>query len=188
MVSISSYLADPVLTLLKEVAASLAFMAAAVSNVQPTITNRVIILQHCLGLCKLKTVLCSSSLSGTISVDGFCRCNGRSQRWSRFREAYLFSGHPGTTCWTLLLALISFNELRQPCFLTVMEELNQTGKGSLRRPCRPKFWSHTEDLLSLVAQVEFFLSQVENRPLGWQPTARALNQLLDDDNSKHSVF
>lgn len=52
-VSISSYLADPALTLLKEASASLVFMAAAVSDFQPTITNHLIILQHCLGLCTL---------------------------------------------------------------------------------------------------------------------------------------
>lgn len=137
MVSISSYSADPVLTLLEEVAASLAFAAAAVSDFQPTITNCVIILQHCLGLRELKTVVCSSSLSGTTSVDGLCCWNCRGQRWSRFVEAYLFCGHLGTTPWTLLLALNSFNELCQPCFLTMMEELNQTGKGCLRKPCRP---------------------------------------------------
>lgn len=57
-------------------AASLALTSAAVSGFQlGLITNHVIILQHCLRLYVLKPVLCSSSLSGRIIIDGLCRCS-----------------------------------------------------------------------------------------------------------------
>lgn len=80
-VSISSYLADPTLMLLKEAAASLVFMAAAASVFQPTITNCVIIYSTAWDYVCLK-LLCSSSLSGTISVDGLCCWKWQDQRWS----------------------------------------------------------------------------------------------------------
>lgn len=114
------------------------------------------------------------------SVAGRARAKGGAGGWA----AAPLSGHLGTDCWTLLLALISFHQVCQPDFLTVMAELNQTGKASLRRPCRPKLGSHA-GLLALVAEV---LSSLGERPLGWQPASGALERLLVDDSSKYSAF
>ena len=96
-------------TLLKEATASLAFMAAAVSDFQPTVTNCVIILQHywdyiCLKLHYAAAVCLARSVL-TASVAGSVRAKGG----AGVRAAHLPSGHLGTTCQTLLLSpLVSF--------------------------------------------------------------------------------
>lgn len=67
----------------------------------------------------------------TASVAGSVRAEVGEGMW----VAHMLSGHQGTACWTLLLTLISFNQLCQLCFLAMMEELDRTRKESLRRSC-----------------------------------------------------
>jgi len=108
--SVDSYLASPALTLLKEAAASLVFMAAAGSDLQPTIMNHVIILRHCLRLCMLKTASRSSSLSGMTSADGCPRwkCQGQSRSRAGMQAALPSWEPQAGPCSWLLSPFVSF--------------------------------------------------------------------------------